>query len=251
MRYAVRSVIDLHCHVLPGVDDGALDDADSVAMARVARADGITAICATPHIRHDHDVRIAELPGRVAALQARLEEHAVGVRIRGGGEVAETVVDRLTDAELRAVSLGGGGRWILLEPRPGPLSASLTATVRRLGARGFRALIAHPERHLADDLFARLAQAIEAGALVQATAAHVEHGPAAEGMAELARRGLVHVVASDAHSSHGGRPVTLSGALARLAAIEPLAAHLDWVARGAAEAITAGREVQAPYAPSA
>ena len=243
-------MIDLHCHLLPGVDDGALDAADSVAMARVARADGITAICATPHIRHDHDVRIGELPERLRALRARLERDAVGVRVLGGGEVAETIVEHLTDAELRAVTLGRGGRWILLEPRPGPLSQTLTDTIAHLAARGFRALVAHPERHLAEDLYALLADAIGAGALVQATAAHVEHGPAAEGMRELARRGLIHVVASDAHSSRGGRPVRLSGALARLAEIERLAPHVEWIARGAPEAIVAGREVATPYPPS-
>ena len=243
-------MIDLHCHLLPGVDDGALDAADSVAMARVAHADGITAICATPHIRHDHDVRIGELPDRLSALRARLERDAVDVRVLGGGEVAETIVEQLTDAELRAVSLGGGGRWILLEPRPGPLSQTLVDTIAQLDARGFRALVAHPERHLAEDLYALLTRAIAAGALVQATAAHVEHGPAAEGMGELARRGLIHVVASDAHSARGGRPVRLSGAVARLAEIEPLASHVDWVARGAAEAIVAGREVAPPYPPA-
>ncbi|MGZ4275333.1 MAG: CpsB/CapC family capsule biosynthesis tyrosine phosphatase [Solirubrobacteraceae bacterium] len=243
-------MIDLHCHLLPGVDDGALNDADSLAMARVAQHDGITAICATPHIRHDHDVRIGELPERLRALRVALHRSAVAVRVLGGGEVAETIVEHLTDDELRAVSLGGGGRWILLEPRPGPLSETLTATIAHLAARGFRSLIAHPERHLAEDLSARLADAIGAGALVQATAAHVEHGPAAEGMRELARRGLIHVVASDAHSSHGGRPVRLAGGLARLAEVELLAPHMGWIARGAAEAIVAGRDVSAPYAPA-
>lgn len=243
-------MIDLHCHVLPGVDDGALDLADSIAMARVGAHDGVTAICATPHIRHDHDVRIAGLPARRAALQRALTRAGVAVRVLGGGEVSETIAERLTDDELRAVTLGAAGRWILLEPRPGPLSASLTETVAHLAARGFRSLIAHPERHLAEDLFARLADAIAAGALVQATAAHVVGGPAAAGMHELARRGLVHVVASDAHSSHGGRPVRLSGAIARLRDVEALAGHADWIACAAPAAIVAGHDVEAPYAPA-
>ena len=241
-------MIDLHCHVLPGVDDGALDLADSVAMAAGSARDGVTAICATPHIRHDHDVRIAELPERRAALQAALRDAGVEVRVLGGGEVSETIAGRLTDDELRAVTLGGGGRWILLEPRAGPLSPTLTACVAQLARRGFRCLIAHPERHLAGDLFARLADAIAAGALVQATAAHVEGGPAAAGMRELARRGLIHVVASDAHSSHGGRPVRLSGAIARLREVDALAAHVEWIARAAPAAIVAGDDVDPPYA---
>ena len=60
-------MIDLHCHILPGVDDGARDLDDAAAMAAQAQADGIATICATPHIRHDHDVRIAELADRVEA----------------------------------------------------------------------------------------------------------------------------------------------------------------------------------------
>ena len=72
---------------------------------------------------------------------------------------------------------------------------------------------------------------------------------AAEGMLTLARQGVVHVVSSDAHSSHGGRPVRLSGALARLAEVEPVASHLDWVAREAPRAIVAGEDLVAPFAP--
>jgi protein-tyrosine phosphatase len=229
-------MIDLHCHILPGVDDGALDLADAVAMGRQADADGIATVCATPHIRHDHDVRIAELAERRAELNAALEWAGVAVRVAGGGEVAETVVDRLTDDELRAVSLGGGGTWILLEPRPGPLSDALTGTVRALRDRGFRALVAHPERHFAPDLGERLVEAVADGALVQVTAAHVETGH----WDAFARDGLVHVVASDAHSSHGGRPVVLSGALAALRSAGLPETRVRWIAETVPRAILAG-----------
>ena len=84
---------------------------------------------------------------------------------------------------------------------------------------------------------------------MQATAAHFEDA-AAEGMLTLARQGVVHVVSSDAHSSHGGRPVRLSGALARLAEVQPVASHLDWVAREAPQAIVAGEDLVAPFAPA-
>jgi protein-tyrosine phosphatase len=242
-------LIDLHCHILPGVDDGALDLADSVAMGRQADADGVALVCATPHIRHDHDVRIGELPDRVSRLNEALRAAGTRARALPGAEVAETIVRSLDAAELRALSLGGAGRWLLLEPRPGPLSDSLVATVDHLAARGLRCLVAHPERHLAADLVDRLALLVGRGALVQATAAHFEDA-AAEGMLALARQGVVHVVASDAHSSHGGRPVRLSGALARLAEVEPVASHLDWVAREAPRAIVAGEDLVAPFAPA-
>ena len=243
-------MIDLHCHVLPGVDDGALDMADAVGMARQADRDGIAAICATPHIRHDHDVRIGELVGRVADVNDALAAADARVRVLPGGEVAETIVEHLGDDELRTVSLGGGGRWLLLEPRAGPLSDTLTRTVEHLAARGLRCLIAHPERHLAEDLVPRLAELVARGALVQATAAYFEQpGDVGAGMRTLAARGVVHVVASDAHSSHGGRPVRLSGALAALGELSLTASHVGWMAETAPRAIVRGEDVDPPFAP--
>jgi protein-tyrosine phosphatase len=239
--------IDLHCHILPGVDDGALDMADSVTMARRAVAEGFEAVCATPHIRADHDVRIGEIAGRVGALGEELDRRGIPLRILTGGEVSELAVAGLSAAELRAVALGGG-RWILLEPRAGPLSDTLDDAVGRLEARGFHALIAHPERHLGEDLFERLARLTGRGALVQATAAFFEQAQTARGMATLAARGLVHVLGSDAHSSHGGRAIALRRALDALAAVDRVAAHLDWIAYDAPAAILAGTRPLVPYA---
>jgi protein-tyrosine phosphatase len=236
-------VIDLHCHILPGVDDGALDVADALGMARQAAADGIAAVCATPHIRHDHDVRIGELAGRVRDLAGAVRSAGIGVDVLGGGELAEPIARSLTDDELRLVTLGGGGRWILLEPAPGPLSERLGETVDALAARGFACVIAHPERHLAADFADRLRALTRRGALVQATAALLADGPAAAPLAALAADGLVHVVASDAHSSHAGRPVRLSGALARLRAAGLPEARVRWMAVEAPSAIVRGDPV--------
>lgn len=144
-------MIDLHCHILPGVDDGALDLRDSLGMARQAVGDGIERVCATPHIRHDHDVRIGELAERVAALNAALAGEGLPLSVLGGGEVAETAVEGLTEEELRLVGLGAG-EWVLLEPAPGPLGDTLLRRVAHLAERGRRALIAHPERHLSADM---------------------------------------------------------------------------------------------------
>jgi protein-tyrosine phosphatase len=242
-------VIDLHCHILPGIDDGALDLADSLAMARVAAGDGIEVISATPHIRHDHDVHIPELAGRVAELNAELERNGIPVEVLVGGEVAETALDGLDDEELRAVSLGGGG-WILLEPRPGPLGDSLVEAVTSLRERGFGALIAHPERHISHDLLDRIGRLIAAGALVQCTAAYLVSGNARKGMLALAAAGLIHVLASDAHSSHGGRPLRISDGLAVLGQVELLQPHLDWIAVEAPGAILRGEHPTPPYAPT-
>jgi protein-tyrosine phosphatase len=242
----VPGVIDLHCHILPGIDDGALDLADSLAMASVAAADGIEVIAATPHIRHDHDVRIPELAGRVEEINEALRGADIAVVVVAGGEVAETALERLDEDELRAVSLDGAG-WILLEPRPGPLGDSLLDSVDRLHEMGFRALIAHPERHLSDDIAERIGRLIERGALVQATAAYLVGGEERQGMLALARRGLIHVLASDAHSSHGGRPLRISEGLAALEGVEILRPHLDWIAEEAPAAILRGDVPEPPF----
>ncbi|MEA2482668.1 MAG: protein-tyrosine phosphatase, partial [Thermoleophilaceae bacterium] len=108
-----HGLVDLHCHILPGIDDGAGDIGDALAMARQAEADGIGVVCATPHIRHDHDVPIAELGDRAKRLARSLVERGIAVVIEPAGEVAASAVDGLSETELRLVSFGGTGRWIL------------------------------------------------------------------------------------------------------------------------------------------
>lgn len=243
-------MIDLHCHILPALDDGSLDLGDSLGMGRQAAADGIEAICATPHIRHDHDVRIEEVADRVGQLNAALRDEGVPVRILQGGEVAETAVEGLSEEELGRVALGEG-RWILLEPAPGPLSDTLIRRVEHLAQRGHRALIAHPERHLSADMYARIAALVADGALVQATADFFLREHTAAGMRALAEAGLIHVLSSDAHSSHGGRPVHMREAFERLEEIDLLAPHLEWMRDAAPRAIVEGGEIELPFGPAA
>jgi protein-tyrosine phosphatase len=236
-------LVDLHCHLLPGVDDGALDLADALAMARRAERDGIGVVCATPHVRHDHDVRIAEIPGRVRELNAAFRAAGVSVQVVPGAEVAEPSVPDLSVGELRACTLGGGGRWILLEPAAGPLSARTVATVRSLHERGLRTVLAHAERHPTENMADLLREIVGLGGLVQVTAQF-----ALDGSADwFAAEGLVHLLASDAHSSHGGRPLAIAAALDRLAGVPMLERHSRWVAHDAPRAVVEGRDVEVPY----
>ena len=241
-------MIDLHCHILDAIDDGARDADDSVAMARQAEEDGIEAVCATPHIRHDHDVRIEELAERVSGLNARLEQEMIAVKVLRGGEVAETAVEALSEEELALVSLGGGG-WILLEPAPGPLDDSLLRRVGHLAERGHRTIIAHPERHLSADMFERMAALVAEGTLIQATADFFLREEMAAGMLAMAEKGLVHVLSSDAHTARAGRPVRLGPALERLREVELLRPHLDWIADTAPRAIVSGDPLTPPFEP--
>ncbi len=235
-------MIDLHCHILPGLDDGAVDLEDSLAMARQAEQDGIRTICATPHIRADHDVRIEEIAARVDAVQQTLADEGVAVHVVPGGELAQVEADRLTDTQLRSVTLAGAGRWLLVEPAPGPLDDHLNALVERLARRGFGAIIAHPERHAGADFHERLQRLAHRDCLIQWTAEFVADAVPGDLVLALASDGLVHLLGSDAHSSHGGRPVRLAAGFARLASVCS-AERMAWMVDAAPRAITRGDPV--------
>jgi tyrosine-protein phosphatase YwqE len=98
-------------------------------------------------------------------------------------------------------------------------------------------------------MYERIARLISAGALVQATADFFLRERFADGMLALAGAGLVHVLSSDAHSSHGGRPAQMAAAFERLAEVEPIAAHLEWMREVAPRAIVEGRELELPFGP--
>ena len=99
-------MIDLHCHVLPAVDDGPATVERAVALARQAQANGIRTIVATPHVDAAHPaLDSVRIRGEVRALQARLDAAGVGVRVLPGAEVAATRAAELGDGELRALAL--------------------------------------------------------------------------------------------------------------------------------------------------
>jgi protein-tyrosine phosphatase len=238
-------VIDLHSHVLPGLDDGPPDTIGSVAMADAAAAAGTRTLAATPHLREDHPaVRPAELPDRVAELNELLHRYELDLRVVTGAEVAITVVGAMSDDELREVTLGGNGRDLLLETPYGELPSTYEALVEELGARGFRVLAAHPERNptlQADP--ARLGRLVDAGLLVQLTA----------GSLTLARRsrprrlaltalenGWAHVLASDAHSATWRPPDLALGLKAARRALPHMADELAWMVNDAPRAILEG-----------
>jgi protein-tyrosine phosphatase len=216
-------------------------------MARQAQADGIAVVCATPHIRADHDVRIEELCERVAALEVELAREGVAVHVVPGGEVAQHAAQGLSARELRQVSLAGAG-WVLIEPAPGPLGQELLELVDRLAARGERMIVAHPERHAGADFEERLRALVQRGCLIQWTAEFIaQRDPAdpADFVLGLARDGLVHLLGSDAHSSLAGRPVQLRAGLQRLAEVCP-PEHVRWIAETAPWAVLRGEPLTPP-----
>jgi protein-tyrosine phosphatase len=243
-------VIDLHCHILPGVDDGPETVQAAIALARGAQADGITTIAATPHVDWSHPELDADRITRaVQALQPRLDAAGVAVHVVGGGEVDVTRAADLGDAELRALALGGGP-WLLLEcPLTGGIAPGFAAAAHSLARRGHRLLLAHPERspvflhspELLDEL-------VSGGMLAQVTAGSLtgRFGRRVRDFAlALVARGLIHVAASDGHGEH--RPATIASELTA-AGIDPGLA--TWLGRDVPAALLAGRPLPARPEPS-
>lgn len=211
--------VELHFHLLPGVDDGPPDLAVALALAREAVRDGTRLVTCTPHAAY---VDVAEVPARVHELRAALLAAGIALDVRPGAELAWHDVPALGGAELETVAQGPlGRRWVLLEaPLPGTGTLEgLADSASELRGRGFGVLIGHPERSPAlvrtpgavDDLLA-------AGDLLQVNASSLTgyHGDGARAAAlDLVTDGRAAVIASDAHRPAARAP-RLSAAVAVL-----------------------------------
>lgn len=139
--------VELHFHLLPGIDDGPGTLEDSIALAAAAAAEGTDTVIATPHIHEDHVTDPFVLVDRVAEVQAALDAARIPITVHVGGELAHPMVERLTDAQLDLIAHGPAGhRWVLLEGPFAGLGADFRAAADALRARGFGILMAHPER---------------------------------------------------------------------------------------------------------
>lgn len=197
-------MIDLHSHVLPGVDDGAATLEESVEIARAAVAEGVQVLVATPHVRADYPTDAATMERLVDEVRSALHAANVPLEVHRGGELALDFLTEMAPDELGRFGLAGSRTLLLESPYHGwPLDAA--ELLFRLRMQGFVPLIGHPERNPAvqerPDLLREL---VDAGALVQVTAASLEGRlgrPAQWAASDLVERELVHVVSSDAHSA--------------------------------------------------
>jgi protein-tyrosine phosphatase len=206
-------LIDLHSHVLPGLDDGVRTAEEALALCAVAAADGIEVLAATPHVRHDYPTSPEQMEEALATLQAA----GPPVQLVPGGELDLAEVDRPMD-DLARFALGGS-HWLLVEtPYVGwPLNIAEQLFALRL--QGFGVVLAHPERNIdvqeQPDLLEPL---VAGGTLVQLTAASID-GRLGKRVSRCARtlldRHLAHLVASDAHAPDV-RAVGMSAAVGAL-----------------------------------
>jgi protein-tyrosine phosphatase len=200
------SHVDLHVHLLPGVDDGARTMDESLAHARKLMAEGIREVTATPHVRAPLvPVDLDIVPERLAELRAALAQEGIPLSVHAGGEIHASGVAGLTEAELDALAHGpAGARWVLLEMPFDGIDERFLATLGELRGRGYGSLIAHPERaagFLAGGLD-RLRPELVAGALLQVNADSLlgaQGEEARRGAEHLVRSGLACVLGSDGH----------------------------------------------------
>lgn len=211
-------MIDLHNHILPGVDDGASSTLEAVELARLARADGVATIVATPHRnawtyredRADAEARLTDL--RLACRDVGVE---MGLLLGGEAFIAPDLADQVQSG--LALTLNNG-RYLLVEWPVDQYPSWSDEAIFTLQVRGICPIVAHAERYrFVQREPDRLARLVERGVLVQITAASVlgDAGEAARHSAELLlRRGLAHVIATDSHGpTH--RPPLLSPARER------------------------------------
>jgi protein-tyrosine phosphatase len=197
--------VDLHFHLLPGVDDGPATMADALELAAAAAAAGTRTIVVTPHVRRDFLTSVRDLPDRLQQVRRALDAEGIALDLRCGAELGHDMVHRLRQRDLELVAQGPpGARWLLVETPFEQLGAEFHAATDELRARGFAVLLGHPERSAdaALDGAQGLRRELGLGARAQVNALSLagRHGADAEAAAHrLVAAGLVDVVASDAH----------------------------------------------------
>jgi len=234
-------MIDLHCHFLPGVDDGAADADEALALARASLAQGIGVAVLTPHL---HPGRYSAGRGRLRAVfedyVRLLAAHGVGLELRLACEMrvcAETVA-LLRAGQVSFVGRVGSARVLLVEFPHDRLPPGSLELMRHLVSQGIRPLIAHPERNRAVMRQPELIRPfVDAGCWLQLTAASVtgEFGAAAQATARyLVEEDLAWVLATDAHNMKH-RPPCLAEGRAVLA---------EWVGDAIARRMVSDRPAQ-------
>ena len=192
-------MIDIHQHLIYGVDDGAPDLEISLAMAREAVSEGVTRIVCTPHANADYLYEDAIIQERLAVLRDRLSgilELSLGCELH---LFPENIASALENPPRYSID----GKGYLLIEFPDAIPAGFNAELAKLQAAGYTLILAHPERyHIVRENAELIAEWMRAGCLMQVTAASLygRFGNTAEALAnELLDRNWIHFIASDAH----------------------------------------------------
>lgn len=237
-------MIDLHAHILPGLDDGVATMEDGLDFARAFVEARVRIVAATPHVRADYPTTPDVMDASLERLQRELERQGIPLEVLGGGEIALDYLELLTLDDVRRFGLAGNPSYVLLEfPYLGwPLG--LETQVHQLVDGGVTPVVAHPERN--PDVQTspkRLGDLVGAGALVQITAASLvgRFGtPTRRAAQHLVDVGLAHLVSSDAH--RGGQRLASMARVGRAVGDAGLA---RWLVGDVPAAIVTGEEIPA------
>jgi protein-tyrosine phosphatase len=229
-------MIDLHCHLLPGIDDGAAALDVSFEMARLAVADGISTTACTPHIYPGlFENNGPDIVRRVALLQDALAESDIPLTLTQGADI-QMVPELVAGLRSAVMPTLGGSRYFLFEPPHHTVPTGFEQLLFDALASGFVPVITHPERltWLDDAHYPWFVEAARQGAWLQITAGAVvgRFGRRAKYWSErFLDDGLVHILATDAHEPIHRPPLLSEGREA--------AAH--WVGAEEAEALVLDR----------
>jgi protein-tyrosine phosphatase len=243
-------MIDLHCHLLPGIDDGPATQADAVALAQAFVAAGVTRVAATPHVEPNWANTADTIHAAWLGLVTELGRRRVPLEVVAGAEVDLLHIQGFGTGELDRLRLGTDGP-LLVECPFSAVVPQFEELVGRLMTAGYAVLLAHPERSPAflrdPELLRRLV--VGQGAMASVTGASFggRFGRTGQQYACWALdEGLVHDVASDAHDT-ARRPPVLDGPLHDAG----YGWAAEWLTETAPAAILAGRELpRRPLAPA-
>jgi len=211
-------MIDIHCHILPGIDDGARNMQQALELANYAVADGVTHMVFTPHIQpgmynnHCQSIQSIFETFRQALRQADINLHtAMAAEVR----ICPEILPMIADKEIPLFRSESGQQTMLLEFPHSHILPGSENMIAWLGKQGINCLIAHPERN--KEVMAnidKLLPFLNMGCQLQLTAASVagDFGEQSRKVAiELLERGWVSVLASDAHSLRRRPPAMAAG----------------------------------------
>jgi protein-tyrosine phosphatase len=209
------NMVDLHHHLLPGLDDGSPDLETSMEMARIAVDDGITHIVATPHANNMYEFRPEAIAAALQELNAAIAREHLPLTLATGCDFHlsyDNIQDAIENPQKYTI---GGGDYLLVELPDHGLSPHLNEAFYELGLAGLKLILTHPERNptLQRDP-ARLADWLRIGVLMQVTTSSVlgHMGRSAQRMAQqLLDDRWVHFLATDAHNT-GSRPPRMRAA---------------------------------------
>lgn len=221
-RFGVSRSVDIHCHCLPGLDDGPRTQEEALALCRKIVADGVTTAVATPHqLGRYYGANSAAVVRRaVDELSTLLAREGIPLEVFPGGDVrVDERLLALLDAG-QVLTIADRGRYLLLE-LPHEVFVDPQPLLTGLRQRGVRPVMTHPERYAyLRRSWELIGSWVAQGAVIQITAGSLlgDFGPVAYEMAwEMAFRGLVDVVATDAHDSQQRTP-RLAAAIEMLSA---------------------------------